>query len=134
MKKALTGSIVAVAFAVGLVAIPNESEAQVRPSPTPILKIVPGFSCAITPNGTTGTVTITKTNAATVDKTYDVVAIVQTPSGKVSTAVCGSQFTSTAVGTKVTAPVSLPASTDKSFIYTCTASQTQTTSACNPPK
>ena len=61
-------------------------------------------------------------------------AIVNTPSGKFSAALCGAQFTSAAVGTKLTAPFTAPATTDKSWIYTCSASQTKTTSACNPPK
>ena len=57
-----------------------------------------------------------------------------TPSGKVSIPVCGSAFGSGVQGTSVKAPFTAPATSDKSFIYTCSASQTKTTSACNPPK
>jgi hypothetical protein len=131
MKKFSAGLLTAIVL--GLVAIPS-ADAQVRPSPTPILTIAPTFNCGVTITGTSGTVTVTKANAAAVDKTHDVVAIVQTPSGKVSAALCGAQFTSAAVGTKATGSFTAPPTTDKSYIYTCTASQTQTTFACNPPK
>lgn len=135
MKKAL---IAALGFlSVGVLAIPVRSaDAQVRPSPTPspIIKVAPQFNCSALVNGTSGTAIVSKSNAATIDKTHDIVVTVQTPSGKVSAATCGSAFSSNAVGTKVNVPFTQPPTTDKSFIYTCSASVAETTSACNPPK
>jgi hypothetical protein len=79
-------------------------------------------------------VTVTKTNASAIDKTHDVNATIQTPSGKITVALCGSQFTSNAVGTKAMQTWTVPPTNDKSYIYTCSAVQTTQTFACNPPK
>ena len=133
MKKALIGALGLLSL--GVFAIPfHSADAQVRPSPNPILKALPSFGCSAMVSGTSGTVIISKTNAVAVDKTRDVVAVVQTPSGKVTTAVCGATFTSAETGTKVSAPFTAPATNDKTWIYTCSAMQAETTSACNPPK
>lgn len=130
MKKALLGAFGV--LAIGLVALPfHSADAQVRPSPTPILKVAPQFSCSAMVNGTSGTAVIQKTNAVAVDKTKDVVAVIKTPSGNVSTALCGASFAST---DKANSPFTIAPTTDKTWIYTCSAQQTQTTSACNPPK
>jgi hypothetical protein len=134
MNKKIYAGVLAVLTLAIMVDPVHSANAQVRPSPTPILIAAPSFSCGVTVSGSTGQVTIKKTNATAVDKTTDVVAIINTPSGKVSTSVCGSAFASAAVGTSVNAPFAVPATTDKSWIYTCSASQTKTTSACNPPK
>lgn len=74
---------------------------------------------------------MTKSNAATVDKTKDVVATVSTPSGKVTAAVCGAAFGS---AQQASVSFAVAPTNDKSWVYTCTASQTSTTSACSPPK
>lgn len=136
MKKALIAALGS--FSLGLVAIPfHSADAEVRPSPTPsptYIKVAPQFSCSALVSGTSGTAIVTKTNAATIDKTHDIVVTVQTPSGKVSAATCGSSFASNATGTKVNVPFTQPPTTDKTFIYTCSAAVSETTSACNPPK
>jgi hypothetical protein len=130
MKKITLLSLVATTL--GAMAIPfHTADAQLRPSPTPILIAVPSFNCGATVTGTSGTVTITHSNAIAVDKTKDVVATVTTPNGKVSASTCGSAF---ATSTSAKAYFTAPTTTDKSFIYTCTAVQTTQTFACNPPK
>lgn len=135
MKKALIGALGLLSL--GVFAIPlHDADAQVRPSPTPtpILKVAPQFSCSALMNGTSGTAIVQKSNAAVIDKTHDIVVTVQTPSGKVTAATCGSSFSSNATDTKVNVPFTQPPTTDKNFIYTCSASVSETTSACNPPK
>jgi len=130
MKKITIAALVATTLAT--IAIPfHTADAQLRPSPTPILLVAPSFNCGVTLSGASGTAVITHSNATAVDKTKDVVATIQTPSGKVSASVCGSAF---ATNTQAKAFWTVPATTDKSYIYTCTAVQTTQTFACNPPK
>ena len=131
MKRS-TRVLFSAATILGLATITGSAGAEL--SPTPILTIVPTFNCGVTVTGSNGTAVITKANAAAVDKTKDVIAIVQTPSGKVVAETCGKAFTSNATGTSVKALFVVPPTTDKSFIYTCVAHQATTTFACNPPK
>ena len=129
MNKLFSGALL---FA--LTALATVADAQDRPSPKPVFTLAPTFDCGATPQGTTGTAVVTKANAATLDKTKDVVVTIHTPSGNVTATTCGSAFSSNAVGTKVSVPWTVPATSDKSYIYTCSAAQVSTTFACNPVK
>jgi hypothetical protein len=126
-KITMAWGVLAAASAVLLAS--HSADAQLRPSPQPILTLAPTFNCGVTVNGATGTAIITHSNAAAVDKTKDVVATIMTPSGKVSASVCGSVFSASS---KAGAGFSVPATTDKSYIYTCSAVQTSQTLTCNP--
>ena len=131
MKRS-TRILFSAAAVLGLATVTGSAGAEL--SPTPIYTIIPTFNCGVTVSGSTGTATITKSNAAAIDQTKDIIAIVQTPSGKVIAETCGKAFTSDATGTSVKAPFNVPPTKDKSWIYTCVAHQATTTFACNPPK
>src|SRR4051812_46494962 len=92
--------------AVGALALALSTQsADAQLSPAPVVTLIPTFSCSATVTGTTGMATIAKTNAGTVDKTFDVTATVHSPSGPVPAWVCGSIFSSTSkVNTQFYAP------------------------------
>ena len=129
MIKVHVRALFATAALAGLSVVGGSADAQWFPAP--IRQVLPTFSCSV--NTSNGTVLITKTNSSSVNKTTDVTAAVSTPCGTVPAAVCGSQFTSDAVGTSVSASYSCT-KLSRGFIFTCTASQTTQTLACNPPK
>ena len=112
----------------------SSANAQLAPVKPTQYVLVPTLDCSATVNGTAGTAHVTKTNAGTIDKTKDVIALIQTPTAKIWATTCGSAFTSEAVGTSVNLPFPNPPTTDKSFIYTCTAHQLTTSLACTPPR
>lgn len=133
MNKIVGGVLLAAAAALSVTWYAARADAQARPAPGPIFTLAPQFDCGATVTGSSGKATITKTNAANVDKTKDVIAVVNTPNGKVTAAICGSAFPTAASGLKASVGFNV-SSDDKNWIYTCSASQVSTTLACNPPK
>lgn len=133
MNKLVSAMLLAAVTTSTIILLGSPATAQrPTPAPAPIFTAAPTFNCAVVMSNGTGKVTITKSNAVAVDKTKDVLAIVNTPNGKVPAAVCGSSFTSAAIGTSAVASFTVPASADKSWIYTCSAQQVAQTFACNP--
>jgi hypothetical protein len=133
MKKSHVVLLAAAAASLGLTL--GTAGAEERIGPQPIITAYPTFDCSVTVNEATGSARIAKANAVAIDKTKDVIAVVNTPGGKVAASTCGSAFASNAVGTAVHASFSNPQwAKDKSFVYTCTAAQVASTRACNPAK
>jgi hypothetical protein len=132
MKKIAIALLAPVVGAVVLPLAPSSAEAQIRPAPP--IRATPTFKCSATVSGGTGLVTIEKTNAVAVDKDKDIVAVVNTPNGKVNAAVCGSAFAGKSVGTKGTTSFTPPATKDTSWVYTCRAAVADTSLACNLPR
>lgn len=102
---------------VGLIAA--SVDAQVRPSPQPILQAAPSFDCSATVNANTGLVTVKRTNATPIAKDAAIVAVIKTPNGTADAVFCGSAFQ--ALNSSSTSSFPKPATKDTSWIYTCTA-------------
>lgn len=124
MKKIHAGALMLTAAVAGL-ALGGAPAIAYPIQPVPPMTIVPTFSCSVSPGGGNSiAIGITKANAAPLGK-HPVTAIVNTPNGRQTVAVCGDQFTSNNTGTTVTTSIN-KTSQDKSYIYTCTASYNAT--------
>jgi len=107
------------------------AEAPKVVAPTKPPAMAPKFSCAVTPNAKGDSkVTIKKIGGGPTSADKDVVAIVNLPKSKSDTKVCGSALVKE--GSEAFASISIPV--EPKFPYTCEASQTSTTFACNPVK
>jgi hypothetical protein len=89
---------------------------------------VPVFQCSVTfPSRDKPVASVKHTGGGAVDPKHDVIAVVNTPSGKKDYSLCGSQLASGG-----TATVSVSTTEKAGFLFTCTAYQGTTTFACNP--
>lgn len=133
-KKVVIGALFAALTGIALASVGGGSASAEQPRPGSVDPRVrqqpPTFSCGVSFGANNQPmVTVTQTGGV-VDKAHDVVAIITTPSGKKSAAICGSAFSG--VGTHASVSWSNPATNDKSYIYLCSASEGATTFACNP--
>lgn len=105
------------------------AEAPKVVSPTRVPAMAPKFSCAVTPNAKGDSkVTIKKIGGGPTSPDKDVVAIVNLPKSKSDAKTCGNALVKEGSETQVS--ISIPI--EPKFPYTCEASQTSTTFACNP--
>jgi hypothetical protein len=124
MKKNIVRSVVWTGIAVVALSLAASSAEAENPA-----HAAPLFQCGVYFGaGDKPMVKVTHSGGGAVDASHDVVAVIQTPSGRVDASLCGRSFPS--VGSS--ASVSWSGTQKQGYLYTCTASQGATTFACNP--